>query len=57
MVIKDAVYDVDDPIKVAVQQIHLSEAQYKQLAAIFNKRSVLFSGLIGCYTKRKFTSS
>ena len=54
MTVKDAVYDVHHPIKVAAQQIHLSEAQCKQLAAVFSKYSVLFSSCIGCYTKRKF---
>jgi hypothetical protein len=52
--IKDAIYNVQDHVKVAAQQIHLLEAQCKQLATVFSKRSMLFSGLIGCYTKRKF---
>jgi hypothetical protein len=53
--VKDAVYNVHDPVKVAAQQIHLPEEQRKKLATLFSKRSVLFSGRIGCYTKRKFS--
>jgi hypothetical protein len=53
--VKDAVYNVHDPVKVAAQQIHLPEEERKQLATVFSKRSVLFSGRIGCYTKRKFS--
>jgi hypothetical protein len=54
VLIKDAIYDIHDPIKVAAQQIHLSKAQCKELATVFKKCSVLFSGHIGCSTKRKF---
>jgi hypothetical protein len=46
--IKDAVYNVHDPIKVAAAQIHLTANQAKQLSHVFAKRGVLFSGRIGC---------
>jgi hypothetical protein len=38
--IKDAVYNVHDPVKVAALQVHLLEAQREQLATVFSKRSI-----------------
>jgi hypothetical protein len=52
--VKDAVYNVHDPTKVAAIQTHLTVAQRAKLATVFTKRSLLFSGRIGCYTKRQF---
>jgi hypothetical protein len=44
---KDAIYDIHDTVKVAAQQIHLSAAQCKELATIFSKHNILFSGHLG----------
>ncbi len=52
--IKDVIYDVHDPVKIALQHINLTAARAKELADVFSKQSVLFSGRIGCYTRRKF---
>jgi hypothetical protein len=54
--VKDAVYDVHDPAKVAADQLHLTKQQKNADLADrhFQRRALLFSGCIGCYTKRKF---
>jgi hypothetical protein len=52
--VKDALYNVHDPARVAADQVNLTEKQLADLAAIFERRALHFSGRIGCYTKRKF---
>jgi hypothetical protein len=52
--VKDAIYNVHDPAKVAADQTHLTQEQTDNLAAVLSKCSLLFSGQIGCYTKCKF---
>jgi hypothetical protein len=49
--VKDAIYNVHDPDKVAASQLHLTKEQHKEIAAVFRKCKVLFSGQIGCYEK------
>jgi hypothetical protein len=51
---RHAIYDVHDPVKVAADQLHWTEKQRSDLAALFSKHGLLFSGRIGCYTKRQF---
>jgi hypothetical protein len=52
--VKDAIYDVHDPAKIADKQTCLTVTQKTKVAAIFAKCSLFFSGRIGCYTKRQF---
>jgi hypothetical protein len=52
--VKDVIYNVHDPAKVAADQVHMTKEQQTDLAAVFSKCSLLFSGRIGCYTMHKF---
>ena len=50
-----AKYEEVDPFVVAKNQKHLTALQQSQLADVFKKFTKLFSGKLGCYTKKKFT--
>lgn len=47
-------YEQTDPFIVAKSQKHLTTEQQFQLAELLKKYNKLFSGKLGCYTKKKF---
>jgi hypothetical protein len=50
----DNIYEVNDTNEIASSLTHLTPSQRDDLRKVFNDRRELFSGRIGCYTKRKF---